>query len=163
MSQDDGTTRAVLIIDDDLGYAESLADLLQPKGYTTFVVDTPERALAALREPSAGGTRIPVALVDVRLGGVESGVDLIPRLRAEHPALICVLMTTGIDGQTAITALRNRTYDYFDKTWQPNALFVMLDRCFDRVALLRGHAAHEALRLAKESWYRIRVRGRKRV
>ncbi len=163
MSQEDETSRSVLIVDDDLGYAESLADLLQPKGYTTFLVDTPERALAALREPSAGCTPPPVALVDVRLGGVESGVDLIPRLRAEHPALICVLMTTAIDGQTAITALRNRTYEYFDKSWEPNALFVMLDRCFDRVALQRGQAAHEALQFAKESWYRTRGRGRKRM
>ena len=59
-------------------------------------------------------------------------------------------MTTGIDSQTAIAALRNRAYDYFDKSWEPNSLFVVLDRCFDRVALLRNHAAYEALRLAKE-------------
>ena len=73
MSQEDGTTRSVLIIDDVLGYAESLADLLQPKGYTATIVDTPERALAALREPPAGTSPPPVALVDVRLGGVEFG------------------------------------------------------------------------------------------
>ena len=163
MGQEDGATRSVLIIDDDLGYAESLADLLQPRGYTTFVVNTPARALAALRDPPAGTTPAPVALVDVRLGGVESGVDLIPRLRAVQPALICVLMTTSIDGPTAITALRNRTYDYFDKSWEPSALFAMLERCFDRVALVHGHAAHAALRLASEKWRRIRGRGRKRI
>src|SRR6266851_3232014 len=106
MGQEDGTLRSVMIIDDDLGYAESLADLLQLKGYTVLYVDTPERALAALRDPPDDGARAPVALVDVRLGGIESGVDLIPRLRAEHPELICVLMTTGIDSQTAIAALR---------------------------------------------------------
>jgi signal transduction histidine kinase len=150
MSPEDGTTRSVLIIDDDLGYGESLADLLQPKGYTTFLVDSPKGALAALRNPPDGNIFTPVALVDVRLGGVESGVDLIPRLRAVQPELICALMTTGIDSQTAIAALRNRAYDYFDKSWEPNALFVVLDRCFDRVALLRNHAAYEALRLAKE-------------
>src|SRR5216684_540444 len=150
MGQEDGTLRSVMIIDDDLGYAESLADLLQLKGYTVLYVDTPERALAALRDPPDDGARAPVALVDVRLGGIESGVDLIPRLRAEHPELICVLMTTGIDSQTAIAALRQRAYDYFDKSWEPNSLFVVLDRCFDRVALQRDRAAYDALRLAKE-------------
>jgi DNA-binding NtrC family response regulator len=163
MGHEDGTTRSVLIIDDDLGYAESLADLLQPKGYTTFVVNTPMRAIAALREPPLGAALAPVALVDVQLGGVESGVNLIPRLRAEQPELICVLMTTAIDGPTAIAALRNHTYEYFDKSWEPNALFAMLDRCFDRVALLRGHAAHEALRLVKEKWWQRRGRARKRM
>jgi len=46
--------------------------------------------------------------------------------------------------------LRRGAYDYFDKTWDPDALFGVLDRCFDRVALLRNRAAYEALRLAKE-------------
>ncbi len=104
MAQEDGTLRSVMIIDDDLGYAESLADLLQLKGYRVLYVDRPEQAIAVLRDPPDGGARAPVALVDVRLGGIESGVDLIPRLRAEHPELICVLMTTGIDSQTAIAA-----------------------------------------------------------
>jgi signal transduction histidine kinase len=150
MGQEDETVLSVLIIDDDLGYAESLADLLRPRGYTAFYVDTPERALAVLRDPPDGGTPVPVALIDVRLGGIVSGVDLIPRLLAEQPELICVLMTTAIDSQTAITALRRRAYDYFDKSWDPDALFAVLDRCVDRVALQRDRAAYEALLLAKE-------------
>jgi signal transduction histidine kinase len=151
MAQEDGTVRSVMIIDDDLGFAESLADMLQPRGYAAEYFDTPERALAVLRDPPDGGTPAPVALIDVRLGGVESGVDLIPRLRAAQPELICVLMTTGIDSQTAIAALRRRAYDYFDKSWDPNTLFAVLDRCFDRVALQRDRAAYESLRLAKEA------------
>ena len=63
--------RSVLIIDDDLGFAESIADLLQPKGYAASCVDTPERAIAALRDPPDGAVPAPVALIDVRLGGVE--------------------------------------------------------------------------------------------
>jgi len=106
MDQEDETVRSVMIIDDDLGYAESLADLLQLKNYAAFCVNTPAQALAALRDPPESRTHTPVALIDVRLGGIESGVDLIPRLRAEQPELICVLMTTGIDSQTAIAALR---------------------------------------------------------
>jgi signal transduction histidine kinase len=142
--------RSVMIVDDDLGFAESLADLMQMKEYATFCVDTPARAVAALREPPDGAAPPPVVLIDVRLGGVESGVDLIPRLRAVQPELTCVLMTTAIDSQTAIAALRRRAYDYFDKSWNPDALFAVLDRCFDRVALLRDRAEYEALRLAKE-------------
>jgi len=86
----------------------------------------------------------------VRLG-VASGVDLLARLRAERPELICVLMTAELDTQTAVAALRRGAYDYFDKSVDPNSLFAVLDRCFDRVELLRDReAAYEALRLAKE-------------
>ena len=106
--------------------------------------------MAALRHPP-GSAPASVALIDVRLGGLNSGVDLIPRLRLERPELICVLMTAGIDSATAIEAMRRGAYDYFDKAGGPNSLFPVLDRCFDRVALLREReAAYEALRLAKE-------------
>ena len=47
--------------------------------------------------------------------------------------------------------MRRGAYDYFDKACGPNSLFPVLDRCFDRVALLREReAAYEALRIAKE-------------
>jgi signal transduction histidine kinase len=151
MRPEDETVRALLIIDDDLGFAESLGDMLAPKGYAAVAVDTAERALAALRHPSDGVAAAAVALIDVRLGGVDSGVDLISRLRLEHPELICVLMTASIDSETAIEALRRGAYDYYDKAAGPNSLFAVLDRCFDRVVLLREReAAYEALRLAKE-------------
>ena len=149
MGQEDEAARSVIIVDDDPGFAESITDLLQPRGYVVRYFDTPERAIAALRDPPDGDVPAPVALIDVHIGG-ESGVDLIPRLGAAQPGLICVLMTTSIDSQTAIAALRRGAYDYFDKTWDPNALFAVLDRCFDRVALMRNRAAYEALRLAKE-------------
>ncbi len=151
MRRENGMIRSLLIIDDDLGFAESLGDMLQPRGYVAHSVDTPERAVALLRNPPDGVELPPVALIDVRLGGLGSGVDLIPRLRLEQPELICVLMTAGIDSQTAIEALRRGAYDYFDKACDPNSLFAVLDRCFDRVALQREReAAYEALRHAKE-------------
>jgi signal transduction histidine kinase len=143
--------RSVLIVDDDLLYAESLADMLEARGYAPRAVATPEQALALLCEPPEDALAPAVALVDVRLGGVASGVDLLPRLRAERPDLICVLVTTDLDSETAITALRRGAYDYFDKSCDLATLLAVLDRCFDRVALQRDReAAYEALRRAKE-------------
>jgi signal transduction histidine kinase len=143
--------RRILIIDDDLDFAEGLAEMLEAKGYAAHFVDTPESAAAMLRVPAEGDEPAAVALIDVRLGCVGSGVDLIPRLRAEQPELICVMMTAALDTQTAIAAMRRGAYDYFDKSCEPNSLFAMLDRCFDRITLGREReAAYQALRIAKE-------------
>ena len=141
--------RAVLIVEDDADFAESLADLLEPRGFTAFVAGTPDAAIAAVR--GANGVKPPpVALIDLRLG-TASGIDVLTRLRAERPELIGVLMTAELDTHTAIAALRRGAYDYFDKSVDPQSLFAVLDRCFDRVDLLRDReAAYEALRLAKE-------------
>ncbi len=152
MGLKDRTVRSVVIVDDDIGYAASLADLLQLKGYAASCVATPEEALAALRESPDSCACAPVVLIDVRVGAIASGVDLIPRLRAAQPELICVLMTTYLDSQTAVDAMRRGVYDYFDKSGDPNALFAVLERCFDRVGLhLEREEAYASLRLAKEA------------
>ena len=142
------SSRAVLIVEDDGDFAESLADLLQPRGFMPVIASTPGAAIAAM---SGAETKPPpVALIDLRLG-TSSGIDLLAQLRAEQPDLIGVLMTAELDTHTAIAALRRGAYDYFDKSVDPQSLFAVLDRCFDRVDLLRDReAAHEALRLAKE-------------
>jgi signal transduction histidine kinase len=148
---ENGTRPSVLIVDDDLSFAESLADMIELRGYDSTYVDTPERALAAIGDIEEDELPFPVALIDVRLGGVSSGVDLIARLRVKQPDLICVLMTADLDRETAIEALRRGAYDYFDKSVDPNALFAVLDRCFDRVQLQREREeAIEALRIAKD-------------
>ena len=143
--------RPVLIIDGDLGFAEALADMLRPNGYAAEVVDTPERAVAALRRTNAGGFPAPVALVDARLDGNLGGIDLVPRLRIDHPDLVWVLMTAELDGPTAVAALRRGAYDHFDKSGDPAVLLPILARCFDSVGLQwHRQAAYEALRIAKE-------------
>jgi signal transduction histidine kinase len=61
-------------------------------------------------------------------------------------------MTAKLDSQTAIAALRRGAYDYFDKSGDPNSLFALLERGFDRVELQRDReAAYIALRNAKEA------------
>ena len=149
MGHEDRTVPSVMIIDHDRGFTELLTGMLRSKGYTTCCVDTPELALAALRDPPDGGSIAQVALIGVCLSG---GVELIPRLRAEQPELICVLMTASLDSQTAVAAMRRGAYDYFEKSCDPHLLVAVLDRCFDRVALqLEREAAYESLRLAKDA------------
>src|SRR5581483_5846289 len=125
MAPESQPLRKLLIVDDDRNYCESLAEMVECRGYTTVAVAKPDDAVTALRRPPGTGEPPPVALIDVRLGGLDSGVDLIPRLRAEYPDLICVLMTAGIDSATAIEALRCGAYDYFDKGCDPSSLFAV--------------------------------------
>jgi signal transduction histidine kinase len=143
------TVRRVLIVEDDGDFAESVVDILEPRGFQTVVVASSEAAIAAVRSPSDNEVP-PVALIAVQLGSA-SGIDLLVRLRSERPDLIGVLMTAELDTHTAIAALRRGAYDYYDKSADPQSLFAVLDRCFDRVELLRDReTAYEALRLAKE-------------
>ena len=140
-----GIAPGILIVDDDRDFAESLVDLLVAQGYDTQLADRPESAIAAV-----ASSDVAVVMLDIRLG-VTSGVDLMSRLKAERPDLICVLMTAHIDTQTAIKALRQGAYDYCDKACEPSEIYAVLERCFERRQLQEERrAAHQALRRAKE-------------
>ena len=145
----DGAPRSLLIVEDDGDFAESLADMLVPRGFKPVIAGTPEAAVAIMAG-APGENPPPVALIDLRLG-TTSGIDLLSRLRNDRPELIGVLMTAELDTHTAVAALRRGAYDYFDKSVDPQSLFAVLDRCFDRVDLLRDReTAYQALRLAKD-------------
>lgn len=138
--------RRVLIVDDDQDFSESLVDVLTGHRYEAIAVQTPEAALAAVRRRAAA-----VAMLDIRLG-ISSGVDLLSQLKAECPNLICVMMTAHIDTTSAIRALRNGAYDYFDKTCEVRELLAVLDRCYEKLLLQEEtRKAYEALRLAKDA------------
>jgi signal transduction histidine kinase len=143
------SSRSVLIVEDDGDFAESLADMLAPRGFRPVIAGSPEAAMAIMAGTPAEEPP-PVALIDLRLGKT-SGIDLLARLRNDRPELIGVLMTAELDTHTAVAALRRGAYDYFDKSVDPQSLFAVLDRCFDRVDLLRDRErAYQGLRLAKE-------------
>src|SRR3984893_10585593 len=92
--------RRVLIVEDDGDFAESVVDILEPRGFQTVVVGSSEAAIAAVHSPSK--SEVPsVALIAVQLGSA-SGIDLLVRLRSERPDLIGVLMTAELDTHTAI-------------------------------------------------------------
>jgi signal transduction histidine kinase len=136
----------VLIVDDDQEFADSIVDILRPAGYEAIVVDRPDAARLALQRDE-----LPVAMLDIRLGRA-SGVDLLTSLHELRPDLICVMMTAHADTQTAIAALRQGAYDYFDKSSEPAELLAVLDRCFENSRLHEERrSAYEALRVAKEA------------
>jgi len=121
----------ILIVDDDMDFAASLSDLLEPRGYEVATACEPEQAMQALSafNPS-------IVTIDVRLGR-QSGVDFLPRLLSARPELICIMITAHADMGTAISALRFGAYDYYEKSSDPAELYAILDRAFEKCQLLQ--------------------------
>jgi PAS domain S-box-containing protein len=137
----------VLIVDDDADFAESLVDLLSPKGYVTRVAHSIEEALEAIQhfDPK-------VALLDIRLGRM-SGLTLIPDFKMKFPDILCVIMTAYAAIDTAIQALQEGAYDYLRKPLNANDLLATLNRCFDRIKLQEERLkAQESLRRSEEKY-----------
>jgi len=123
--------RRVLIVDDDADFSASLADLLELRGYTTATAADPRQGIQELT------AHVPsVVMIDIRLGR-ESGVDFLAALLAMRPELICVMITAHAEMATAISALRCGAYDYYEKSSDPEELYAILNRAFEKWHLQR--------------------------
>jgi len=125
--------KRILIVDDDDDFAASLGDLLHLRGYEIATASCPDEAMWTL-----AAFNPQVVTIDIRLGNF-SGVDLLSQLMSKRPDLICVMITAHADTQTAIAALRQGAYDFYEKTSDPNQLYAILDRCFEKNILVRAH------------------------
>lgn len=140
-----GANSRLLIVDDDREFAESLVDLLVPRGYQVAMAHAPEdaRGMATVFDAQ-------VMLVDVRLGS-ESGVSLIESLKGIRPDALCIVMTAFADVDSAIEALKKGAYDYLRKPLNVPVFLATLDRAFDRVRIEEERArAKAALRDSEE-------------
>lgn len=126
--------RTLLIVDDDTDFAASLAGLLQLEGYRVFQAHDGETALGQIDRQS-----VSVALVDVRLG-TGDGIDVVRALRKKDPDLVCVMITAYASVETAVEALQAGAYDYLMKPFHCEDLLATLNRCFERIQLLKDKA-----------------------
>jgi PAS domain S-box-containing protein len=107
----------VLVVDDDQRMLKTLADILRLRGYEAATAATGE---AALRQV-AMGARPAVALVDLMLPDM-GGLDVVRALRQISRSTEVVVLTGHASLATAVTALREHSYDYLVKPVAPDFL-----------------------------------------
>ncbi len=144
------TNRCVLIVDDDVDFADSLRDLLEAEDYQARVANNVRDAVAA-----ADAFAPHVALIDIRFRlGQGDGLDLLATLKQKHPDLLCIVMTAYADVETAIKALQSDAYDYLRKPLYFQELATTLDRCFEKIELEQENRQATAALRASEERYR---------
>ncbi|WP_054032856.1 sigma-54-dependent transcriptional regulator [Desulfatitalea tepidiphila] len=99
----------VLIVDDEERFLKTTQTLLEKEGYKVFTAADGYKGLDALKD-----RRIDVVVLDVKMPGMD-GVEVLKRIKAEHP-LVEVLMLTGhATMETAIDGLKLGAFDYLTK------------------------------------------------
>ncbi|MGC9260445.1 MAG: response regulator transcription factor [Phycisphaerae bacterium] len=99
----------ILVVEDDAPFRDRLARAMAARGYSVLSASDVGEAmiLASSHAPD-------LALVDLRIGA-QSGLDLLPQLRAANPAS-CVIILTGYGSiATAVKAVQGGAADYLTK------------------------------------------------
>jgi DNA-binding NtrC family response regulator len=117
----------ILVIDDDRDVAEGMADVLMDLGHTVEIALTGSKALEIAERFNA-----QIALIDIKLGRT-SGLDLIAALEKLCPGIVNVVITANAGKESVVASLRSGAFDFLNKPTHPQDLFVVLDRCFERI------------------------------
>ena len=120
---------AMLVVDDEAEFRESLRARLTRKGYRVLSFGSAREALGACRERS-----FHVALLDIRMPEVD-GLTLLQVLKSMDP-LIEVIMLTGHGSiETAISAMKLGAYDYLLKPYEPAELDMLVQKAYEKRTL----------------------------
>jgi diguanylate cyclase (GGDEF)-like protein len=127
------TQARVVVVDDSRLIREIAYDALSDRLAVECCEDA-EAALEALsREPA------DLVISDLEMPGL-SGIELLERVRREHPGTEFVLLTANASVESAIGALRLGAADYLIKPVQPDALIIVVDRILAQRALVAENA-----------------------
>lgn len=103
----------ILIVDDERPIHDLLRRLLAPDGWRIEVATSGEQALVALEREAF----VNVLLTDLRMPGI-GGVDVLRRAKERNADTEVIIMTAHASADTAIEAVRQGAFDYFQKPFQ---------------------------------------------
>ena len=140
--------RHVLVVDDDVRFAETLARALERRGWASSIAHSSESALAAARVRA-----LDAAIVDLRLG-LEDGLTLIAPLRALGAQVRIVVLTGYASIATAVMAIKLGADDYLAKPVTASSVVATLLRGAKTVVAPDGQLA-EPMSTRRLEWEHI--------
>jgi two-component system response regulator RegA len=111
-----------LVVDDDAAFRTRLMKALVTRGYEAQGAGNVDEAIDVARDykPDA-------AVVDLRMPGGRSGLDLVPELVKRHPGVQIVILTGYGSIATAVEAVRQGAINYLSKPSDADQILAAFD------------------------------------
>ncbi|KZD09800.1 nitrogen assimilation response regulator NtrX [Oceanibaculum pacificum] len=126
----------ILIVDDEADIRHLIADILEDEGYRTRTAGTAQEALEAV------SSRLPhLVIQDIWLQGSDmDGLQILERMRREHPNLPFVMISGHGTIETAVTAIQHGAYDFVEKPFKADRLLLLVERAIEAARLRQENA-----------------------
>jgi len=125
--------RCVLIVDDDAGNREMLAEALQQNH---FLVDSTGSGEEAIDKGGEG--EFSAVFTDLKMAGI-SGMEVLEAFRTTAPDTPVILMTAFGSVETAVQAMKRGAFDYITKPVNLDELVLVAHRAVEHCLLVRDH------------------------
>ena len=121
----------ILIVDDEPDMLQLLQRSLEPElDCTVVTTSSGESALQKIAQVS-----FDMVLADIKMPGMD-GLELLERVKRDHPQLTVVMMTAFAQIEMAVKAMRSGAYDFITKPFEHDALVLRLEKALERSRLL---------------------------
>ncbi|HUI85285.1 MAG TPA: sigma-54 dependent transcriptional regulator [Candidatus Binatia bacterium] len=113
----------LLIVDDERSVRDGCREVAQSLGFSTFVAEKAEHAYRVLEAQN-----IDVVLLDMRLPGGASGLEMLQQIKSRKPDAEIIVITGYGTVQSAVHAMKLGAYDYVTKPFNLEELRLLLER-----------------------------------
>jgi len=127
----------VLLVDDEADFRQPLAKRLTKRGLAVAQAGGGREALAYIQN-----NPVDVVILDVKMPEM-SGLDVLQRIKAEHPAIEVVLLTGQASAQDGVDGMKAGAFDYLTKPVELEQLAGKVRQAFDKI-VRREEQAREA-------------------
>jgi len=131
----------VLVVDDDLALAETLADGLAEQGFDAIACASSAEAARRLEEEP-----FDALVTDLRMPAID-GIGLLARSKRAAPERPVIVMTGYGAIESAVDAIRHGAHHYMTKPFATSELALFVRRALDEVSVRReARSLRETLR-----------------
>jgi two-component system nitrogen regulation response regulator NtrX len=123
----------ILIVDDEADIRELVSGILEDEGHKTRLAKDSDEALQSIEE-----RRPSLVILDIWLQGSKlDGLEILARIKKNHPDLPVVIISGHGNIETAVTAIKRGAYDYIEKPFKADRLVVIVARALEASKLRR--------------------------
>lgn len=125
------TDATILIVDDEVGFVETMAKRLTKRNMTVHQAFDGDSALVQLgKHPD-----VQVVILDMKMPG-KDGLAVLQEIKNEYPLVEVIMLTGHATVPTAIEGIQHGAYDYLMK---PCNFDTLNEKIIDAVALKQEH------------------------
>ena len=121
----------ILIVEDEVNMARTLAKILRRRGFTVDVAGNGHEALAAM-----GGADFDVVVTDLNMPGMD-GMTLLSKMKERELSPVTLVLTGHGTIQSAVEAMRLGAWDYLIKPCHPDDLLLKVQQALETRDLRR--------------------------
>ena len=132
-------SETVWIVDDDRSIRWVLEKALQQEGMTTQSFDSADGVMSRLARQQPD-----VIISDIRMPGA-SGLDLLARIREQHPPLPVIIMTAHSDLDSAVASYQGGAFEYLPKPFDVDEAVALVKRANQHAQEQQGQAVEPTL------------------